>query len=118
MDQIHIQELGVDALIGVYDWERKQKTHLLIDLTIQADLLRARHSDDVADTIDYAVLAEFIQSEATSTQFELLEALGHFLCNAVLRAFPIAAISLAITKPNILPDAKAVTVTISAARDQ
>lgn len=117
MDQIHIRELSVDALIGVYDWERTQKTRLLIDVSILADLTKARTSDDVTDTIDYAKLAAFIQDKAKETQFELLEALGHFLCQAVLSAFAVSSVSLAITKPDILPDARAVTVTISASRN-
>ena len=116
MDQIHIRDLNVDALIGVYDWERTQKTRLLIDVSICADLMPARISDNVADTIDYAKLADFIQSEAGATRFELLEALGHFLCQSVLSAFAVSSVSLAITKPNILPDARAVTVTISASK--
>lgn len=117
MDKIHIRELSVDALIGVYDWERTQKTRLLIDVSIFADLTDARTSDKVTDTIDYAKLATFIQQKAGATQFELLEALGHFLCQAVLSAFAVSSVTLAITKPDILPDARAVTVTISESKN-
>lgn len=117
MDVIRIQGLQVAALIGVYDWERTQTTTLLMDIEVTADLSRARHSDQVCDTIDYAALASFIQQQAATTSFELLEALGHCLCQAVLQSYPVASVQLAITKPAILPDARAVTVIISSTRE-
>ncbi|QPG05229.1 dihydroneopterin aldolase [Salinimonas marina] len=116
MEQITISGLKVSSLIGVYDWERTRPTTLLMDIEVKADLSQARHSDEVADTIDYAKLAEFVQQQAASATFELLEALGHALCEAVLQNFPVQQITLAITKPEILADAQAVTVTISAGR--
>tara|TARA_B100002003_G_scaffold202660_1_gene194929 strand:- start:352 stop:702 length:351 start_codon:yes stop_codon:yes gene_type:complete len=116
MEQIIIAGLEVDALIGVYDWERTQTTRLLIDIEVTADLSAARTSDNVNDTIDYAKLAEFVQQQAATTEFELLEALGHFLGQAVVTHFALEKVMLAITKPNILPDAKAVTVKLVTAR--
>lgn len=116
MEEITISGLKVSSLIGVYDWERMQQTTLLVDVSIKADLSQARRSDNVTDTIDYARLAEFVQQHATRATFELLEALGHSLCHAILNAFAVQEVTLAITKPNILADAQAVTVVISASR--
>lgn len=116
MEQIIIEGLEVDVLIGVYDWERTQTTRLLMDIEITADLSAARTSDEVSDTIDYAKLAEFVQQQAATTKFELLEALGHFLGQAVIQQFAVEKVMLAITKPNILPDARAVTVKLVTAR--
>lgn len=116
MEEIKITGLQVNSLIGVYDWERTRPTTLLFDITITADLSQARISDAVDDTIDYAKLAEFVQQQGAQASFELLEALGHAICHAVLQRFAVNSITLAITKPDILPDAKAVTVVISATR--
>ncbi|QJR80307.1 dihydroneopterin aldolase [Alteromonas pelagimontana] len=110
MEQIIIQGLEVDTLIGVYDWERKRLTRLLLDIEIDADLSKAMQSDNVADTIDYAQLAEFVQQTAAGTSFELLEALGKAVMDAVLARFPIHAITLTIIKPDILPQATQVMV--------
>ena len=116
MQQIIIAGLKVDTLIGVYDWERTQKTTLLFDITIDADLTRAMQSDDVKDTIDYAKLAAFIQQKAAEQQFELLEALGNCIITEVLAEFSVTHIRLAITKPGILPDAEKVTVVFNRSR--
>jgi dihydroneopterin aldolase len=41
MDRIFINALAVDAVIGIYDWERKVKQHLEVDLEIWMDLRAA-----------------------------------------------------------------------------
>lgn len=117
MEQIIIQGLKVDTLIGVYDWERTQRTQLEIDVTLDTDLSAAMRSDDVTDTIDYAAVASHIQQLAAAAQFELLEALGHCLMDGVLARFPASRISLFIVKPGILPDARQVGVRMSRVRD-
>ncbi len=118
METICIQGLRVSTLIGVYDWERTQNTDLLFDIELDADLAAAMASDNVKDTIDYAQVAEFVQKTAAACQFELLEALGKKVMTAVLEQYPAGAIRLAITKPDILPDAKSVTVKMSRSKTQ
>ncbi|MCW8109402.1 dihydroneopterin aldolase [Alteromonas ponticola] len=113
METICIQGLQVNTLIGVYDWERKQNTTLLFDIELDADLTAAMWSDDVNETIDYAKLAMFIQHTAAECKFELLEALGNKVMDAVLANYPAQGIRLTITKPDILPDAKHVSVRMS-----
>ncbi len=113
METICIQGLRVSTLIGVYDWERTQNTELLFDVELDADLSKAMSTDHVEDTIDYAQVAEFIQKTAVTCQFELLEALGNKIMVAVLEHYPAHTIRLAITKPDILPDAQNVTVKMS-----
>ncbi len=116
MQQIILSGLKVDTLIGVYDWERTQKTTLIFDVTVDADLTAAMASDDVKDTIDYAMLAQAIQAAAADQKFELLEALGAHVMDVIFAYYPITHIRLAITKPGILPDADKVTVVFSQAR--
>lgn len=110
MGKIYISGLKVDTLIGVYDWERTSPTTLLLDVTMRADLSRAMSSDDVADTIDYAKVAECIVNTGKRSTFELLEAFGNAVMNDVCHQFPVKDISVKITKPGILPNAQAVAV--------
>ncbi len=118
MQQIILSGLKVDTLIGVYDWERTQKTTLIFDITVDADLTAAMASDNVSDTIDYAMLAQSIQQAAADQTFELLEALGAHVMKHVFMAFPVSHIQLGITKPGILPDADTVTVVFCQARGE
>ncbi|WP_394223741.1 dihydroneopterin aldolase [Alteromonas gracilis] len=113
MGKIYITGLEVDTLIGVYDWERVQTTQLLLDITLDVDLRAAMQSDDVADTVDYAKVAECIVEVGKVSTFELLEAFGSRVMDVVLENFAVASITVKIVKPNILPNAKTVAVEMS-----
>ena len=110
MGKIYITGLSVDTLIGVYDLERVRNTELLLDVILDVDLRAAMQSDDVNDTVDYAKVAECIVNVGKESQFELLEAFGSKVMDAVLTQFSVAAITLKIVKPDILPNAKTVAV--------
>lgn len=118
MDKITINGLVVPTLIGVYDFERTQKTPLIFDIDMWADISAAMHSDNVEDTVDYAKVAEFVQHVADTTEYLLLEALAGEVMRQLFTQFPIARICLAITKPNILPQADRVMVTFTRERGE
>ena len=110
MGKIYITGLEVDTLIGVYDWERVKTTQLLLDVILEVDLRAAMQSDDVADTVDYAKVAECIVEVGKESTFELLEAFGSRVMDAVLANFSATSITLKIVEPNILPNAQTVAV--------
>lgn len=110
MDKIIIQGLEVKSLIGVYDWEREAKQALLIDIELSLDLSAAAKSDDVKNTIDYAALALAVEEIANNSEFQLLEALAEHVIHHTLSYRGVKSARVSVTKPNILPNAKAVTV--------
>ncbi|MEW9798357.1 dihydroneopterin aldolase [Alteromonas sp. CYL-A6] len=116
METIEIRGLSVDTLIGVYDWERKRTTRLKMDITLDVDLSRAMASDNVADTVDYAAVAETVRQCGNDSQFELLEALGAHILTVLLTTYPVECVTLTICKPGILPDADSVAVTMKRSR--
>ncbi|BFT29178.1 bifunctional dihydroneopterin aldolase/7,8-dihydroneopterin epimerase [Alteromonas sp. D210916BOD_24] len=116
MGKIYIAGLAVETLIGVYDWERVRNTELLIDVTLETDLEKAMLSDNVADTVDYAKVAECVAEVGKNSQFELLEAFGGAVMEAIFEQFAVTAITLKIVKPNILPNAKTVAVELTRER--
>ncbi|GGF69015.1 dihydroneopterin aldolase [Alteromonas lipolytica] len=113
MQQIFIEGLEVPTLIGVYDWERTRNTTLIIDLLVDANLSAAMGSDEVADTIDYAAMAETVKQVGKDSQFELLEAFANAVITALCETFPIQKLVLTIEKPGILPDARKVGIRIT-----
>ncbi|NVK54506.1 MAG: dihydroneopterin aldolase [Alteromonadaceae bacterium] len=113
MQTIFIKGLKVPTLIGVYDWERTQDTVLIVDLQINADLAAAMKSDDVADTINYAAVAETVKQVGKASKFELLEALADAIIQAVCAQFSLTRLVVTIEKPGILPDANKVGITVT-----
>lgn len=118
MDRIFIEGLQVEALIGVYDWERDTPQPLLIDLELHTNLQTAADSDQVADTVDYAKVAGLLQLVASQSQFELLEALAQKMIIEVMQRFSVAKVCIKLSKPNILDNAKHVSVSMCRDRTQ
>lgn len=113
MDKIIINGLSVNSLIGVYDWERESETTLIVDLCLELDLSKPARSDDVADTVDYAHVAELVASVASDSKFELLEALADSMITAVMQKYPVLKGMVRITKPGILPNAQNVAIELN-----
>ena len=113
MDKIHIEGLQIYSLIGVYDWERQAKQALLLDLVLFTDLQPAALSDKVADTLNYAEVAECVKQVAAQSEFELLEALANAMICRVFASFPVDKITLKLSKPEILSDAQNVAVELT-----
>ncbi|ALS99492.1 dihydroneopterin aldolase [Lacimicrobium alkaliphilum] len=113
MDNVIIEGLQVQSLIGVYDWERTARRPLLVDLVLEVDLAPAVASDDVSDTIDYARVAETLKQVALNSEFFLLEALAGAMLDALFAEFALQGATLKLSKPDILPDAENVAIRIS-----
>lgn len=96
---IHIESLSFDAIIGILDFERLTPQKVMVDVTIDYHYTRDAF-------INYAEVAEIIQSMMISNQYELLEeALEDISKNIIDNYSQINSLFLKISKPNILPNA-------------
>jgi 7,8-dihydroneopterin aldolase/epimerase/oxygenase len=112
MDFIFIEELRLETLIGVYDWERHRRQTIQLDLEVG---LRDRHaaaSDDVADTIDYGAVAERLRKLAAESEFALIESLAETVSDIILNEFKAAWVKVRVTKLGLMRDAKRVGIVI------
>jgi dihydroneopterin aldolase len=116
-DVVFIDGLRVQALIGVYQAERGAAQPLLFDVEMTLDTRSAGGSDALADTVDYAVVAQAIQATCAQSGFALVEALAETVAAQLLRDFPIQAVLLRVTKPQAVPAARGVGVRIVRTRD-
>ena len=94
-------------MIGVYPEERRVFRDLEADVRLSVGLRAAGRSDDLADTIDYASLAERLRAVAAASRFRLLEALAEALAAEALRDPRVGAVEIALRKPGAVPDALA-----------
>ena len=107
---IFIEEMKVETIIGVSSWERALPQTLFIDLEMALPQMTATTSDAIADTIDYAIVAERIKSITSNHTFKLLEPLAHLIIETLEKEFKSPWLKLKISKPQILPQVKAVGV--------
>ena len=111
MHYVFVSDLQVEAFVGVGSQERAnpQILTLQIEVGLRTDSL-AFESDRIADTVDYAAVAELVRTECRVTRYRLLERLADHLCQAIEARFPADWVRLRIAKTGIVPDARAVGI--------
>lgn len=112
MDFIFIEELRLETLIGVYDWERHRRQTVQLDLEIGLRDLRAAASDAVADTVDYGEVAARLRRLAAESSFALIEALAESVATIVLEEFHAGWVKVRVTKLGLMRDARRVGIVI------
>ncbi|MFY8274055.1 dihydroneopterin aldolase [Pseudoalteromonas sp. SSDWG2] len=112
MDTIYISQLRVDTIIGVYDFEKESKQSLYFDIEMDCDLAKAAQSDNLAHTIDYAVVSQRVTEHCLAKPVELLETLVEQLAELILTEFNTERVSIKVSKPAAVPAAQTVGVKI------
>lgn len=114
---VRILGLQPEAIIGCYDWERKIKQRLEVDLELTADFSLAAQTDDLIHALDYAAISEHVMSFVSESQFELLEALSKAVIDEIFGLWPVSQITVHINKPGAVPAAAGVGVSLTLARN-
>ncbi|MEL7186476.1 MAG: dihydroneopterin aldolase [Pseudomonadota bacterium] len=112
MDKIYLEELKVDTIIGIWDWERKIRQTVIIDLTMSADIARAAATDEVEDTLNYKSVAKRIQSFVSESEFQLVETLAERIAGIIRDEFDVAWVRVRVSKPGAIRGSRNVGVEI------
>ncbi len=116
MAKVHIRDLNVRTIIGINDWERKNRQEILINVTFDYDCPKATRKDDIQDVVDYKSLTKKIIREVEDSQFFLLERLTDFVLKLVMKDKRIKEATVRIDKPHALRFARSVSVELSQKR--
>ena len=111
-DIIFINELTVETTIGVYEWEKAIKQKLVFNIELFTDTSISGASDNVDDTIDYALLSEDIINFVSSNKFELIELVAEKVSAIALNIDKVTKVKLTVNKPKAVAAAKTVGVCI------
>ena len=112
MDIVYIRELEIDAIIGIYDWERETKQTVSIDIEMGCDNTKAAASEDIADALDYKSVAKRLISFVEGSEFLLVETLAERIAAIVLEEFSVPWLRLRLGKPGAVTGSKDVGVII------
>ena len=112
MDKIFLTELKVDTVIGIWDWERKIRQTVIIDLEMSADIAKAAATDSVEDTLNYKSVAKRVQSFVADADFQLVETLAERIAHIIRDEFEVAWVRVRVNKPGAIRGSKDVGVLI------
>jgi dihydroneopterin aldolase len=116
MDIMYLRDLRIETVIGVFEWERRIKQVLSLDLEMAADVRRAAASDNLADTLDYKAVAKRLIAFVGESQFHLVETVAERVAELVLREFPVTWLRLKVSKPGAVRGTRDVGVVIERGR--
>jgi len=116
MDRIFIQDLEVETVVGVFDWEREIRQKVVLNLEMSADIARAAQTDAIDDTLNYKAVAKRLAAFVGDSQFFLVETLAERCAEIVLNEFNVAWLTLRLDKPGAVTGSKSVGVMIERGR--
>ena len=58
MDKIFLSEIKIETTVGIWDWEKRIKQTVIIDIEMSADIKKAASTDDINDTLNYKAVAK------------------------------------------------------------
>jgi len=112
MDIIFLRGLRVDTVIGIYDWERRIKQTVVLDLEMAADVHKAAATDEIENTLDYKAVAKRVESFIKESEFQLVETMAERCAQIVRDEFNVPWIRLTLNKIGAVGSADDVGVII------
>ncbi len=116
MDRVFIENLTVETVIGIFDWEREIRQAVSLDLEMDYDIRTAAESDSIEDTLDYKAVAKRLIRFIEQSEFQLVETLAERCAGIVLDEFPVERLKLKLSKPGAVRGSSAVGVIIERRR--
>jgi 7,8-dihydroneopterin aldolase/epimerase/oxygenase len=116
MDRVFIENLTVETVIGIFDWEREIRQAVSLDLEMDYDIRRAAETDSIDDTLDYKAVAKRLIHFIERSEFGLVETLAERCAQIVLEEFPVERLTLKLSKPGAVRGSSAVGVIIERRR--
>ena len=116
LDRIHILDLKLRCIVGVFPEERREKQDVILNLTLHADLRKAGSSDDLADTVDYKTIKKKVIALVEASSYQLVERLAERVAEVCLEDRRVKKVEVFLEKPGALRFARSVGVEIARER--
>lgn len=112
MDIIYLKDLRIDTIIGIYDWERRTRQTVILDIEMGTDIKKAAQSDDIKDTLNYKAVAKRLIAFVEGSKFQLVETLAEHIADILLREFKVPWLRLCVNKQGAVRGVRDVGVVI------
>lgn len=100
MDSIVIEDLKIYANHGVYEFEKENGQNFYISAKLNLDIQKAAISDDLADTVNYALVSEKIAAFVKEKSLDLIETLADGIAVMLLDNYEmVESVDVTVKKP-------------------
>ncbi len=112
MDIIYLHDLKIECIIGIWEWERRLKQTVILDLDMAADIRHAAASDKIEDTLNYKAVSKRLVEFVGGSQFQLVETLAEKIAEILLAEFRLRWVRVRVNKKGAVRGAGDVGVII------
>ena len=112
MDKIFLRELEIEAVIGIWAWERRIRQRVSISLEMAADIRAAAATDQIEDTLNYKAVAKRLIGFVEASDFGLVETLAERIAEIVVTEFDVPRVKVTLHKPGAVRGSKDVGIII------
>ena len=112
MDIVYINDLKIDTIIGIYDWEREVRQTISLDLEMGTDIRQAAATDDIQYTLNYKAVSKRLIDFIEGSEFFLVETMAEQVAEIVREEFKVPWLRLRIGKPGAIRGARDVGIII------
>ena len=117
MDTIFLSGLTTECIIGIWDWERRVRQKVVVDIEMAADIRRAAATDHIDDTLDYKRVSKRLLQFIGDSQFQLVETLTERIAEIVVREFDVTWVRVRLNKQGAIRGARDVGIQIERRRE-
>lgn len=110
-DELRIQGLRIEAVVGFSPHETTVLQPLDIDLAIDLEPCMEPH-DDPSRTLDYKALKDDLRRELLGARFLLIESVAEDIARRILAHANVLRVAVTVHKPGALTGADDVSITI------
>ena len=89
-DLVFVENLTVETVIGIFDWEREIRQAVSLDLEMEFDIRKAAASDSIEDTLDYKAVSKRLIRFIEQSEYQLVETLAEKCADRACRISRLA----------------------------
>jgi 7,8-dihydroneopterin aldolase/epimerase/oxygenase len=112
MDIVYLNDLRIKTIIGIYDWERRTKQIVILDIEMGADILKASQTDSIENTLDYKAVAKRLFAFIGESEFQLVETLAENVASILINEFNVPWCKIRLNKKGAVRGVRDVGVII------
>jgi 7,8-dihydroneopterin aldolase/epimerase/oxygenase len=116
-DVIFLSNLATECIIGIWDWERRVKQRIVLDLEMATDIRKAAASDHIDDTLDYKRVAKRLLQFVGESEFQLVETLTERIAEIIITEFGVPWVRVRLNKQGAIRGARDVGILIERRRE-
>ena len=110
---LRITNLRLRTIVGIYEWEKKTRQDIIINVELEFDGSEAVRTDDIEYSVDYKKINKDIIAAVENREYNLIERICGDISEIVMSNEKVQRVSVRVDKPGALRFTDSVSVELT-----